>query len=317
MTSLGLQLYADMFLCRHTEGSIAASYLSDTMKTPMHMSMGAEAIAAGICRALGPRDQLVGTYRSHAIYLCRTGETDAFFAEMYGKAPGMARGKGGSMHITAPDAGLISTSAIVGTGIPVALGAAFANRQKGNDRVVAVFFGDGAVDEGVFWESLNAACLWQLPVLFVCEDNGLAVHTPSAARRGFDDLTAIVARYRCAVFQSETTDVEQIHQLAGQALRSIAADRRPAFLQLRYYRYLEHVGVFEDFKAGYRDRDEFLRWQAVDPVRLQRERLMAQGRSAELELLEGRIREQVQASILRAQAAPFPEPYDLHQDLFA
>ena len=213
MSDLGMALYRDMFLCREAEEAICREYMSDVMKTPMHMSMGGEAIAAGICRALGVQDQLVGTYRSHAIYLCRTGETDLFFAEMYGKATGMAHGKGGSMHLSAPEAGLISTSAIVASGIPVAVGAAFANRRQGNGKVVAVFFGDGAVDEGVFWESLNAACLWKLPVLFICEDNGLAVHTPKEVRHGYSDLSEIVAQYRCSVFRDDTTDVERIHDL--------------------------------------------------------------------------------------------------------
>ena len=317
MSDLGMALYRDMFLCREAEEAICREYMSDVMKTPMHMSMGGEAIAAGICRALGVQDQLVGTYRSHAIYLCRTGETDLFFAEMYGKATGMAHGKGGSMHLSAPEAGLISTSAIVASGIPVAVGAAFANRRQGNGKVVAVFFGDGAVDEGVFWESLNAACLWKLPVLFICEDNGLAVHTPKEVRHGYSDLSEIVAQYRCSVFRDDTTDVERIHDLAGQAIRAIVTDGRPAFLHLRYYRYLEHVGVCEDFKAGYRNRAVFDRWQAHDPVHLQRDRLLARGLNTELDLLEQQVREQVKTSIQRAEAAPYPEPSDLYQDLFA
>ncbi len=316
MPDLSLDLYRDLFLCREAEEAIVRDYMTDVMKTPMHMSMGAEAIAAGICRALGPQDQLVGTYRSHAIYLCRTQETDLFFAEMYGKATGMAKGKGGSMHLSAPEAGLISTSASVASGLPVAVGAAFANQRQGNGKVVAVFFGDGAVDEGVFWESLNAACLWKLPVLFVCEDNGLAVHTPQAQRRGYDSLPDLVSRYRCGIFQDDTTDVERIHDLASQAIRAIVTDGRPAFLHLRYYRYLEHVGVFEDFKAGYRDPAVCDRWKAMDPVALQRQRLLAHGRGAEVEALEAELRAQVAASVQKALDAPYPEPADLTQDLF-
>jgi pyruvate dehydrogenase E1 component alpha subunit len=316
MTDLGLTLYRDMRLCREAEAAIARDYQSDIMKTPMHMSMGAEAIAAGVCRALGAEDQLVGTYRSHAIYLCRTGETDAFFAEMYGRDAGMAHGKGGSMHLTAPGSGLIGTSAIVATGLPVAVGAAFANRRLGNGRVVAAFFGDGAVDEGVFWESLNAASLWRLPVLFVCEDNGLAVHTGSAARRGFDDLPALVAQYRCRVFRDSGTDVERIHAVAGEAVRA-ARTVGPAFLHLSYYRYLEHVGVFEDFQAGYRQRADFEPWLAADPLAMQRDRLLARGQGEAVAALEAQVAEQVETSIRRAQAAPFPTAAALHQDLFA
>ena len=317
MSDLGMELYQRMFLCREAEEAIIRDYPSDVMKTPMHMSLGGEALAAGVCRALGPADQLVGTYRSHGIYLCRTGETDRFFGEMYGKVTGMAKGKGGSMHLSAPEQGLISTSAIVASGLPVAVGAAFANQRKGNGAVVAVFFGDGAVDEGVFWESLNAACLWNLPVLFVCEDNGLAVHTPKEVRRGYDDLPEVVARYRCGVFRDDTTDVERIHDLAAQAIRSILTDRRPAFLQLRYYRYLEHVGVFEDFKAGYRDRLAFERWKAHDPLRLQRDRLVAAGRGAHLEEVQAQVREQVRLSVARALEAPFPTASAIYEDLFA
>ena len=181
---LNVELYRKMCLIRTAETAICEHYPEDELKTPMHMSMGGEAICAGVCHALKAEDQVLGTYRSHGIYLAKTMETDRFFAEMYGRATGTSRGKAGSMHLMAPEHGLICTSAIVASHIPVALGAAFVNKATDNGQTVAVFFGDGAIDEGVFWESLNFACLRKLPVMFVCEDNGFAVHVPDPWRPG-------------------------------------------------------------------------------------------------------------------------------------
>ncbi len=311
-----IELYRKMYLIRSAELVIQKHYLEDEMKTPMHMSMGEEAIVAGICHALKPQDQVLGSYRSHGIYLAKTMETDRFFAEMYGKADGPSAGKAGSMHLFAPEHGLICTSAIVASHIPVAVGAAFANKMAGNGKVVAVFFGDGAIDEGAFWESLNMACLKELPVLFVCQDNGYAVHNPAQSRHGYASIAAIVEGFRCNVFSSDSTDVAEIHGLALEALEAMAANRRPCFLHLKYYRYLEHVGVFEDFKAGYRPREEFEQWLAGDPVALQRQRLASSLGEDEVRKLEQEIDAGVLASKEKAQKAPFPDLSQLCMGVF-
>ncbi|MHB9127870.1 MAG: thiamine pyrophosphate-dependent enzyme [Candidatus Humimicrobiaceae bacterium] len=161
--NINIALYKTMYMIRRTEEVIQYHYLEDEMKTPMHMSMGEEAIATGVCHALKPEDQILGSYRNHGIYIAKTQETDKFFAEMYGKVTGTSKGKAGSMHLLAPGSGLVCTSAIVGSSIPVAIGFAFANKYSKNNKIAAVFFGDGAIDEGVFWESLNFACLKKLP----------------------------------------------------------------------------------------------------------------------------------------------------------
>jgi TPP-dependent pyruvate/acetoin dehydrogenase alpha subunit len=291
--------------------------MSDVMKTPMHMSTGEEAICAGVCQALAPSDQVLGTYRSHGLYLAKTGETDRFFAEMYGKAAGMAKGKGGSMHLTAPDEGLICTSAIVATTIPIAIGAAFANKCSANGRMVAVFFGDGAVDEGAFWESLNCACSMKLPIIFVCEDNDFAVHSPSAQRHGYDTIADVAAQLHCDVFRAETTDAEVIHGLATKALDSVRSLGRPAFLHLKYYRYLEHVGVNEDFEQGYRERSEYESWKKADPITLMRGRLREWLHEQEIVALEAAVDSKVEGSVRKAIDAPFPPPSELYKDVFA
>lgn len=316
MNDLGRDLYRTMYMIRRAEEAIQAHYGEDEMKTPMHMSMGEEAIAAGVCRALGREDQILGTYRSHGIYIAKTQETDRFFCEMYGKENGTSKGKAGSMHLVAPDAGLVCTSAIVGSSIPVSLGVAFANKRAGNGRMTAVFFGDGAIDEGVFWESLNFACLKRLPVLFVCEDNGFAVHSPSSERHGYDSISDTVRGFKCDILSSESTDVERIYALAKDAVRMAKENERPVFLHLSYYRYLEHVGVFEDFKAGYRSRAEFEKWQKLDPVRLQRERLVGTIGPAALAEVEKQIDSQVEKSLAAARQAAFPAAHVAAEDVY-
>jgi len=305
---LNLELYKKLYLVRKSEERIVEHYFEDEMKTPMHMSMGSEAISVGVCHALGPESQVFGTYRSHALYLAQTGDTDDFFAEMYGKETAFLKGIGGSMHLCAPEAGFMGTSAIVASAIPVAVGAAFANKRLKNKKTVAVFFGDGAVDEGVFWESLNAACLMYIPILFVCEDNGLAVHTPAHQRHGYDSIAEIVSKFHCHVFQDKTTDAERIYGLACKAMERSRATQQPSFLHVQYYRYLEHVGVKEDFDAGYRSKDEFEQWHKVDPVRLQRTKLQEVGwDQRQIGTLEKEIDEQINNSLTMAQKAPFAE----------
>jgi len=314
---LNLDLYKKLYLARRAEEKIREHYMEDEMKTPMHMSMGEEAIAVGICHALKAEDQVFATYRSHAIYLAKTQKIDDFFAEMYGKDTALLKGKGGSMHMCAPECGFMGTSAIVASIIPVAVGAAFANKQKDNGKLVTVFFGDGATDEGAFWESLNVACLMKLPILFVCEDNGLAVHTATSKRQGYASITDIVSNFNCNVLKENATDAEVIHKLTRQAIKLIKTNQMPCFMHLRYYRYLEHVGVNEDFDAGYRSREEFEEWHKKDPVNLQRKKLLQQGiNEEEIIKLEEEISNKIENSVRLAKEAPFADVNELYKGVF-
>jgi len=316
---LNLELYRKLYLARRAEERIRENYGENEMKTPMHMSMGQEAIAVGVCHALKAEDQVFGTYRSHAIYLAKTLNTDDFFAEMYGKDVALLKGKGGSMHMCAPDRGFMGTSAIVGSIIPVAVGAAFANKQRSTGRVVAVFFGDGAIDEGAFWESLNVACLMKLPVLLVCEDNGFAVHTPGSKRHGYASITKIVAQFNCSVIEDNTTDAEVICKLTCKAVDLINTTHQPCFMHFQYYRYLEHVGTNEDFDAGYRSRAEFEEWYKRDPVKLQREKVLHKYRVKEVDVsrIEKEVDSQIDKSIMLAKQAPFAECSELYRGVFS
>ena len=316
MTRLDLEIYKKIYLIRKTESVIIENYKDNAMKTPMHMSAGSEAIEVGVCLALSNKDQVFGTYRSHALYLARGGNINKFFGEMFGKITGAVKGKGGSMHLSAPEKGLMATSAVVASTIPVAIGAAYANKIKKNRRITAVFFGDGAIDEGAFWESLNMACLMKLPIIFVCEDNGLAVHTSDKQRHGYNDISEIVSQFRCNVYRSISTDTKEIYDLTKKALRSIKIARKPSFLHFKYYRYLEHVGVNEDFEAEYRLRGEFEKWYRVDPIKLQRTKLLKIGFSEKsIDKIEARIDGQILLSLKKAKSAKFANKKELYKDV--
>lgn len=317
MKDLSLELYRKLYLIRRCEEKIIEHYPQDEMKTPMHMSMGSEAIAVGVCHALEDGDQVFGTYRSHAAYLAKTTNSDNFFAEMYGKDTSPLKGRGGSMHLCAPECGFMGTSAIVASAIPVAAGAAFANKQNKNGRITAVFFGDGAVEEGVFWETLNLACLMQLPIIFVCEDNGLAVHTFQSQRRGYRSITDIVTQFDCNVLKDDSTDVEKIYDLTNKAIDLIKVTQKPCFMYLNYYRYLEHVGVNKDFDACYRSEDDFKKCYANDPVNLQRKKLLDLGfDESKIAEEERKITQQVSESIRKAKEAPFSDVSEIYRAVF-
>ena len=252
----------------------------------MHMSRGGEGIAVGVCHALPKGSHGYGTYRSHALFLAWTGETDKFFSEMYGKVTGSAKGRAGSMHLASPEQGLMATSAVVATTIPWAMGDAFAASYDNLDRITTVFFGDGATDEGDFWETLNAACLMRLPILFVCEDNGLAIQTSTKQRRGYNSLTDIARNYKCNVFDGQGNDVRKVYFLAKKAIDFIKKDNMPSLLNLTYFRYLDHVGVNEDFEDGFRPTPKPQEQLLNDPVYQLRKELLEAGRVNAMEEIE-------------------------------
>ncbi|MHC4569801.1 MAG: thiamine pyrophosphate-dependent dehydrogenase E1 component subunit alpha [Planctomycetota bacterium] len=273
-------------------------------------------MSVGICQALKPEDHVFGTYRSHALFLAKTADTDDFFAEMYGKDTSSLKGKGGSMHLCSPDHGFMGASAIVASAIPVAVGCAFANKRANNGKMVAVFFGDGAVDEGSFWESFNAACLMKLPILFVCEDNGLAVHVPKACRRGYSSIIDVVSNFNCIAREQKTTDAEAIYELTSEMMETMKSEQKPGFLRLEYCRYLEHVGVCQDFEAGYRSVEEFEEWHKIDPITLQREKLQNLGYQTDnIRRLEVEIEEGVSESFSKAKNAGFCDVSELYKEV--
>jgi pyruvate dehydrogenase E1 component alpha subunit len=312
----GLKLYRKLVLIRCAEEAIRLHYHANDMKTPVHLGIGQEAIPVGVCHCLPKNAATFGTYRNHALYLALTDETDRFFAELYGKEAGLGRGKAGSMHLCAPDQGLIATSAVVGTTIPLAVGAALAQAYRKENNSVAVFFGDGAMEEGVFWESLNFASLHGLNILFVCEDNGLAIHTAASDRRGFPSLTKAVQGFRCRTASADGTDLSAIIQATRQIRVEMAEAKQPGFLQLTYFRFLEHVGINEDFTVGYRATPSAEERVAWDPVmKLTTLLLELECSQGELNGIKGAVDAQIHRSLERARQADLPAGETLYEDL--
>ena len=316
--SLALDAYRKLLLARRAEERIQAEYHKDEMKTPVHLGVGGEAISVGVWLALPPGSSALATYRNHNLYLAMTEDADGFFGELFGRVTGPGKGRAGSMHLAAPGKGLLATSAIVGTTIPVAVGAAFANAYRDSKDLVASFFGEGATDEGVFWESLNFACLKRLRLLFICEDNGLAIHSPASERRGYDSLLDTVKPFRCHADEGDGADLVEVYARTRALLDKMAADPRPGVLRLSYLRFLEHVGVREDFDACYRPRptEEVRRRQ--DPLLRFEQSLRAMGfTESELEPVRAAVLRKVDAGVEAARAAPHPRPEDLDSDVFA
>lgn len=316
MVSMLVSLYKKMYLIRKSEEVIIDNYFDDEMKTPMHMSKGGEHISVGVIGALNDDDQIFTTYRSHAPYLAKTGDTDKFFAEMYGKETGESKGKAGSMHIACPEKGYMSSSAIVASNISVAVGAAFANKQLGNDRVVVVFFGDGAVDEGNFWESINMAALWQLPILFIYEDNDLAVFTTKRDRHGYSDydIDGIVDHFRINVEGYISKRVDEVYGVAKEAIDKMRLSKSPYFLSFCYCRHLEHVGVCEDRKEEFRSEDGREDWD--DPLERSRGALARSHPYLDINKLEKDVDEQVYKSLEFAKQSKFSDVNELRKDVF-
>jgi TPP-dependent pyruvate/acetoin dehydrogenase alpha subunit len=302
-----------MRLIRRVEEEVARIYPTDKIKSPVHLSIGQEAVAAGVCGALEPDDVIFGTYRSHASYLAKGGDLRAMMAELYGKVTGCARGKGGSMHLIDPARGIMGTSAVVATAIPQAVGYAYALKLRRSDRVVACFFGDAAVEEGAFHESLNFAALKRLPVLFVCENNHLAVHSPLRDRQPLDNIYERARGYGVVSRRLEENDPRAILAAAAGYVGALRAGDGPRLLEVFMVRWKEHVGPGEDWKAGYRSYEEARPWIENDPLKRLGESLEADGRAS----IDAEIEERIADAVAFAERSPFPPPEELGRHVYA
>jgi TPP-dependent pyruvate/acetoin dehydrogenase alpha subunit len=308
-----VRIYRSLRLIRRAEEEVARVYPTDKIKSPVHLSIGQEAVAVGICDVLRPDDVVSPTYRGHAAFLAKGGAVAGLMAELYGKATGVTGGKGGSMHLIDMAHNVLGASAVVGTTIPVALGYALALKRAGTDRVVATFFGDGATEEGVFAESLNFAALHKLPILFVCENNLYAIHTPITKRWATNRLCERVRTYDIPAHQVDDGDVLKLRDLAAAAIARLRRGDGPVFIECRTYRWREHVGPNEDFDAGYRLRSELAPWVKDDQV----ERLAVMIGPALRAPIDAEIEREIADAIAFAEASPFPEPEALNTDVFA
>lgn len=309
------RLFTSMHRIRRVEEEVERVYPDDKIQSPVHLSIGQESVAAGVCEALQPHDVVYGTYRGHAMYLAKGGDLREMVAELYAKQTGCAKGKGGSMHLVNVQRGVMGTSAIVATTIPLAVGHALAIRAQGKDAVVVSFFGDGATEEGVFYESLNFAVVKQLPILFVCENNSLAIHARLSARQ--PSIGSIFERAGAFGMPAERLangDVLEIFQRAQAVTAEMrSGSRGPHLLECQTYRWRRHVGPGEDYQYGYRARDEADAWLASDQV----ERLGSMLPPGERQSIEAQVEREVIDAFRFAEESPFPDPdAELYVDVY-
>lgn len=315
-----IELYRDMLRIRMIEESVAELYPQQQMRCPVHLCTGQEAVAVGVCAALEDKDYVVGNHRSHGHYLAKGGDLKAMMAEMYGKAAGCSKGKGGSMHLVDLSANVLGTTPIVGGSIPVGVGIAFGTLMQGGDAVVAIFFGDAATEEGVFCESLNFASLKKLPVVFVCENNHFSVYSPLSVRQPEErDNLAIAKAYGIDGSRGDGNDVLGIYALAQEAVSRAREGRGPYFLELETYRWREHCGPYFDNHLGYRAECDLNSWVERCPVRNLERKLLAEGLIDEKTTGEFRetIASEIKEAVDFAKQSPFPEAAELYTDVYA
>ncbi|MCZ7653546.1 MAG: pyruvate dehydrogenase (acetyl-transferring) E1 component subunit alpha [Rhodocyclaceae bacterium] len=307
-------LLADMLRIRRMEEKCAELYGEQKIRGFLHLYIGEEACAVGALHALAPDDNIVATYREHGHALVRGVSMNAIMAEMFGKAAGCSRGRGGSMHLFDAATRFYGGNAIVGGGLPLAVGLALADKLQGRQAVTACFFGEGAMAEGAFHEAMNLAALWHLPVLFCCENNLYAMGTALARSEAQTDLCAKASSYSVSAMKADGMDVVAVHEAARIAAQHVREGLGPFFLELQTFRFRAH-SMFDP--ELYRDKAEVEAWKTRGPLHTFSARLKAEGKLTEEEFLalDAKANAEVQASVDFAEAAPLEPIEDLLKDV--
>lgn len=306
------QLYRKMRLIREFEERAVAMVKSREIVGGIHPYIGEEAVAVGVCAALDPGDQITSTHRGHGHVLAKGADPSRMLAELCGRATGLNRGRGGSMHAADIGAGILGANAIVGGAAPIAAGAALAAKRSGSGRVIVTFFGDGALNQGVLLETMNIAALWRLPMIFVCENNGYATTMPTAG------AVAGSAASRAAAFDLpgvtvDGMDVEAVHAAAVRAVATARAGRGPSLVEAITYRYGPHHTIEFRMKLDYRSSEELERWRQRDPLDVQGARIPASARTT----IDAEIAAVIDSAQEFARSSPEPDPRDALGFLYA
>jgi len=314
---LAKEFYRQMLLIRRFEEKAAEMYTKQKIRGFLHLYIGEEAIATGVMHALTPDDAILSTYREHGHALARGISPGAVMAEMYGKQEGCARGRGGSMHLFDADTRFYGGSAIVGGGLPLAVGMALADKRMGRkERITVAIFGDGAVAEGEFHESMNLAALWKLPVLFICENNHYGMGTALELAESETNLAKKAACYNIESHQVDGMDVMEVADAVGQAAKYVRAGKGPAFLECLTYRFRAH-SMFD--AELYREKSEVAEWKEKDPLVNLQKKLEAAGKWKAIgaDALEKEIETIVDEAVAFAEAGTLEPVEDLEKYVYS
>ena len=310
-----LKLLTDMLRIRRMEEKSAELYGEGKIRGFLHLYIGEEAVAVGALHALEPEDSVVATYREHGHALVRGVAMEAIMAEMYGKREGCSHGRGGSMHLFDASKRLFGGNAIVGGGLPLAVGLALADKMQGVQRVTACFFGEGAMAEGAFHESMNLAALWRLPVMFCCENNLYAMGTAIERSESQSDLCAKAASYGVPTLRADGQDIVSVHETTQRAQREVRKGSGPFFVEYQTYRFRAH-SMFD--AELYRDKREVEEWKTRGPLHTFSARLKAEGKLTEEQFLalDREVGVEVDRAVAFAESGTWEPVEDMTKDLY-
>ena len=314
-----LALFRSMLRIRRIEEAIADRYAEQEMRCPVHLCIGQEAIAAGVCAALCSNDVVFGNHRAHGHYLARGGNLNAMIAELYGRATGCCGGRGGSMHLIDLGVGFMGATPIVGGTVPLAVGSAWAATLTGEARVSVAFFGDGCFEEGVVHESLNFAALHKLPVIFVCENNEYSVYTRLTERQPNRPIYRVAEAHGVAAYFGNGNDVEEVLSVAKTAVDNARQGKGPQFIEMKTYRWREHCGPSFDDDLNYRSEPEIKDGLKDCPIAKLATRLKQRSStfSSDFERFEVEIRKEIDCAFKFAMASAKPSVKDAEERLYA
>lgn len=308
--------YRNMLRIRFCEESFVEPILKREVLTPCHLYSGEEAIAVGLSAALSPDDYVFGNHRSHGHFLAKGGSMKEMAAEIYCRETGCSRGRGGSMHLIAPDVGMMGSAPIVAGTISLAVGAALASSIRRDGRVAVTYFGDGATGEGVLYESLNFSSLMKLPVIFACENNSYATHMPIRECRVNQPISKIAEPFGMDIYTVDGNDVLQVYEAASKAVEFCRAGKGPVFMEFMTYRFRGHVGPDDNIQGTHTDirpKEEIARWMEKDPIKRFEEYLKENGILDDERMQK--IRDEVAAEVVDAQAFAKSSPRPVREDL--
>ena len=312
-------LYYSMLRIRRVEEALADRYAEQEMRCPMHLCIGQEAIAVGVCAALSGDDVMFSNHRAHGHYLAKGGNLNAMVAELYGRSTGCCGGRGGSMHLIDLEVGFMGATPIVGGTVPLAVGSAWAASLKDEKRVSVVFFGDGCFEEGVVHESLNFAALHKLPIIFVCENNGFSVYTRLAERQPDRPIYRLAEAYGIDAYTGDGNDVEEVLSIARTAVDSARQGKGPQFIELKAYRWREHCGPDFDDGLNYRSPQEIEDGLRNCPIARFAERLKGSNTMSlsDFEHSEAEIREEIAGAFKFALSSAKPSIKEAGERIYA
>lgn len=318
-TEISIELLRRMKLIRMAEETIAARYSQNKMRCPTHLCTGQEAVSAAVGFILSKDDFAVSSHRAHGNYLGKGGSLGAMLAEIYGKATGCSAGKGGSVHLIDKSVGFMGSTAIVANQIPIGVGLGLSIALNRTKQVSCVFFGEGATEEGVFYESVNFAVLKKLPVLFICENNLYSVYSSLKDRQPAGrEITKMVQGLGCPAQKGDGNDVLEVYEKVKKAVALIRGGKGPYFFEFSTYRWRQHCGPDFDNNIGYRSEKEFLAWKKKDPVSRLEKDILKKGMLSrqQIDRMEQEIKSKIDAAFQFAEDSPFPQELETYTQLF-